>query len=127
MNQLSSQREPRTDKTRTVFAAGDIGTAEFIRLLLLGFDIRAAAWHGDPLACGMVAFEVLVMSVDHERAQQALEEARCGSKGEWQCLACQEPVPGSFEICWNCESVHPVLGSTHLIEVEDPAKVLNVK
>lgn len=26
---------------------------------------------------------------------------------DWTCPACNEPVPGGFEVCWNCNTPHP--------------------
>jgi hypothetical protein len=35
------------------------------------------------------------------------DEALCGesaSRGAWTCPQCSQPVPGNFEVCWNCSA-----------------------
>jgi hypothetical protein len=129
MDHLSRQGDSRTDETRTVFSSIDNWSAEAIQFLLLALDIRAVVRQRDPFALGTMAFEVLVMSVDHIKAQQALEESQIVSRGEeWQCPECREPVPGNFDVCWNCETVHPELAAQDegAIEMEEPASHVNV-
>jgi rubrerythrin len=33
----------------------------------------------------------------YQQAKQAVEQA------DWVCPQCGETVPGTFEICWNCQ------------------------
>lgn len=58
---------------------------------------------------GEVAFfdvwpEVWVADIDVVEAKKLVEEMRqpIPSGPAWQCRACQESNPGSFEICWQC-------------------------
>lgn len=122
MDHSSSKKDLRTDETQTVFSSLDNWSAEAIQLLLLALDIRAVVRQRDPFALGMAAFEVLVMSVEHEKARRALEAAMTGSqRDDWLCPECDEPVPGNFDICWNCEAMHPELAATDgdTIDVDD--------
>lgn len=47
---------------------------------------------------------------DYDRATALLRAIKAGVAGpDWLCPQCKEPVPASFNSCWNCETANPDL------------------
>lgn len=42
------------------------------------------------------------------KAAREMAEARLAGEGRtWRCPQCGEEVPGHFDLCWNCQALHP--------------------
>src|SRR6476661_5916730 len=60
-----------------------------------------------------MVFQPTLCIIEDERYEEALDLLRPHhnpseiSALEWRCHACNESVPGSFEICWNCNATKP--------------------
>lgn len=60
-------------------------------------------------------FEPTLCVIDDSQAgaAQALLKERLAhgtqSREVWTCPSCEETVPASFEICWNCQTPDPLL------------------
>jgi hypothetical protein len=42
---------------------------------------------------------------EHEADEETCDEESAGQPA-WTCAQCGQPVPGSFEVCWNCGTSH---------------------
>jgi len=98
--------------SQTIYRASCGVVAEHIKLILSLHEIRAAVIHRDPLELGFAMCEILVAMRDWNKAHIALYDSlRKEHNPDWHCPFCGEPVPGNFELCWNCGELHPSIAS----------------
>lgn len=95
--------QPRPSESTVVALAEDPFAAEHLRVVLLAHDLHAGIAYHDPLSMALGIAEILVLSAEHARAMQVLDELRESRKSvDWHCANCSEDGPGNFELCWNC-------------------------
>ena len=81
---------------------------ELTRCLLLQLAMCGALVNRDAIEFARGIAEVLIWSAEHARAAADAKVAFHDREiDEWQCITCGEPVPGNFELCWNCETDRP--------------------
>lgn len=52
-------------------------------------------------------YDVAVLLLkDYEQPEAEAQDVK-----PWTCPACNEEVPGDFDMCWNCQAALPTLGS----------------
>jgi hypothetical protein len=96
--------------SRIVFRASNAVIANHIRIILSLYEIRAAVIQRDPLHLTAAVAEVVVAAADYPRALKELTQSPQQERSAgWECSHCGEPVPGSFDLCWNCDALHPSL------------------
>lgn len=97
-------------ESQPVFRTSNATLAEYVRIVLTLEEVRVAVLAGDPVKLGHALFEVVILAEEHQKAKAALEAAKLTSHTEdWNCPACEEPVPRTFDYCWNCGLLHPEL------------------
>ncbi len=83
------------------------GVAHVIEDALLAVGIVAIVLddHVGP-NLGRKLVQLLIDARDQGRARELVERARREGRElpEWDCLSCGERNPGTFELCWNCQS-----------------------
>lgn len=75
----------------------------FLEALLLDIITRGAVdWHR-PADMLHSILQILEISAEHARVRAIEAEIRARTNSqEWICPHCDESVPGTFDICWNC-------------------------
>lgn len=105
------------DARRTAPVAHAIEDVLFgIAMIALAFDERVP---------GAVVREVVGHFLDARREGRAAELVAAArevvaSLSDWECEACRESNPATFEICWNCDQPAP----TGLSQPSDQAKIV---
>jgi hypothetical protein len=111
MNEQDISKRSKTkldDESRPIFRTNNAMLAEHIRLLLAIEDVRAAVIQGDPLQVGFAIVDVVVLVEEHKATQRILETSNQPNHTEdWYCPDCDETIPMTFDICWNCGRLHP--------------------
>lgn len=51
--------------------------------------------------------EIWVSDALVEQAKELIEQAQAelSDLGDWHCATCKEENPGTFELCWSCNTV----------------------
>jgi hypothetical protein len=94
---------------RNVFQAQTLTEAGLVRNLLVenGIDAKVV---GERASFSGIALSEVWISNDHDR-ERAVELVRelysTTEEGPlWECVACGESSPESFELCWQCGAPH---------------------
>jgi hypothetical protein len=91
------------DTSQSVYCATNLLMAEHLRLLLALHEVRAAVVQRDPLQVAIAFAEVIVATRDCREARRIIEASiSIRHDTHWQCPHCQEGVPETFDLCWNC-------------------------
>lgn len=113
-NRNNAPKGADSQTSQTVYRTANACLAEHRRLILALCEIRSALIQRDPLHLTAAVAEVIVATSDCDRAITVLRGAiRSTCWPDWDCQNCREPVPGSFDLCWNCGTLHPSPGSVH--------------
>ena len=104
-----------SEDTRTVFRSPDALSAELISLILALFQIRGVVFNNADFFLGVIVFaEVMVLASDRDHATRAIAALHATRHTEeWRCPDCEETVPDTFDLCWNCGKLHPELDDEH--------------
>ena len=101
---------------RKVFSSTEAANATIVRDLLAANNIDAVVLNentaaGAYIGIGLVPAEVWVRDESQiEAARNIIRQSQgaSSSEGDWQCTACDEMNPGTFDVCWNCDEAAPV-------------------
>jgi hypothetical protein len=126
MNRLNEQSDTKPlQDTQPVLRTADEAFADFVRLVMATFKISAAVNRRDPFGCAVGMAEVIVYAVDRERAMAAIEELRHSQHAsDWTCPRCDENVPQTFDLCWNCGQLHPDLEESAQLRTDQECDAL---
>ena len=98
----------------TVYRAGDVTEAHFVKNLLLvqEIDVQVSEENEPFSGAGIVAPHVLVCRKDQARAEEVVRQyeqrliERAG-RPDWKCPGCRETVQGAYDVCWSCDTPRP--------------------
>ena len=101
---------------RKVYSSTEAANATIVRDLLAANNIDAVVLNentaaGAYIGIGLVLAEVWVRDESQFDAARNLIRQSQGvnpPEADWQCTACDEMNPGTFDVCWNCDEAAPV-------------------
>ena len=102
-------------KMRKVFSSAEMTNAKIVRDLLAANEIDAILLNentssGAYVGIGLVMAEVWVQDESQFQAAKKLVrqfQTANASHMDWPCATCDEINPGTFDVCWNCDSARP--------------------
>jgi hypothetical protein len=122
MNFPSGQRlcyKPRGFSMREVFCNQDHARAGLYKSILdevkIPTFVRNYCGHNTTNAPSSIFYPALCVmnGEDYDEAMRILGEVYYdtpSSREDWKCAQCGEEVPGTFDSCWKCNSLHADLG-----------------